>query len=518
MPLVRKRVIVADPDDVRRQELAFFLREKELEVVEAPDGSRALAETLHQKPDILLLDLAVSVLSYERLIQILQSNPNTRETPIFFLSDQERSITGFRPGVDQFIRRPFQEEELLQRIQRLLCEDPFSEEFAGDSEINGSLSQLNIPDLWQMLSMNRKSGVLQVEGESASGSIYIERGEIVSASTQNLVGEKALFRMVSLKEGKFRFLPGKVLVRRTVFTPNQRVILEGMQHDDELKRIGDDIPSPQDTVEVVDCAKDALPNDSVAREVLVLSSFCSNVGEIVDNCHFPDLEVYRALLSLKEKGILRIGRPDDPVLKEELFSPEDLQLILTRLMEKNRAEEEGVRRLVFFIPEPEMIEDFARSLGKYGYFEADKAFFSLRGKEGFPVGVFGRLNLPGSEPILLNVFPYQRFLSPLWYSLAPDPVGIVVLIKDSVGWSLENLMAVFEFAKGTSAVAMLAVTDKAFSGFSFWKNTLRLFRSRLERIDCMLEVREMEEITPAFIRECLLSVLSGFPDSEGENS
>jgi len=517
MPLVRKRVILADPVDGRRQSLAFFLREKEIDVIEVSDGSRALSETLLQKPDILFLDLAVSILSPERLIQILQSNPNTREMPIFFFSDQERSITGFRPGVDQFIRRPFQEEEVLQRIQRLLYKDPFSEEFAGDSEISGSLSQLNIPDLLQMLSMNRKNGILQVEGESASGSIYIERGEIVSASTQNLVGEKALFRMISLKEGKFRFLPGKVLIRRTIFTPNQRVILEGMQHDDELKRIGDDLPSPHDTVELVGCTKDISPDDGVVREVLVLSGFCSNVGEIVDNCHFPDLEVYRALLLLKQKDILRIGHLDEPVLKEELFSLEDLQSIQEWLMRINHTEEEGICRIALFIPEPRMIEDLARSLGKYKNFEADKVFFSLRSKEGFPVGVFGRLHLSENEPILLNVFPYQRHISPLWYSLAPDPVGIVVFLKDGVNWSLENLMAVFEFAKGTSTGALLAVTDKAFSGFSFWKNTLRLFRSRLERIDCVLEVREMEEITPEFIRDCLLAVLKGLPDAEGED-
>jgi len=54
-----KRVIVGDPVDKHRQALALFLREKGLEVIEVPDGSRALAETLLRKPDVLLLDLAM---------------------------------------------------------------------------------------------------------------------------------------------------------------------------------------------------------------------------------------------------------------------------------------------------------------------------------------------------------------------------------------------------------------------------------------------------------------------------
>jgi DNA-binding response OmpR family regulator len=127
-----KRVIVGDPVDKHRQALALFLREKGLEVIEVPDGSRALAETLLRKPDVLLLDLAVPILGPERLVQILRSNPNTKEMPIIFFSDQERSITGFRPGVDQFIRRPFQEEEVLQRIQRILYQDHLSEVVSGE--------------------------------------------------------------------------------------------------------------------------------------------------------------------------------------------------------------------------------------------------------------------------------------------------------------------------------------------------------------------------------------------------
>ena len=111
-----KRVLIADPSDKSRQALSTYLREKGLEIIEAADGSKALAETLLRKPDILLLDLSVPILAPERLVQILRSNPNTRSMPVFFLSDREQSVSGFRQGVDEFIRRPFHEEEILLRI------------------------------------------------------------------------------------------------------------------------------------------------------------------------------------------------------------------------------------------------------------------------------------------------------------------------------------------------------------------------------------------------------------------
>lgn len=507
MASAAKRVIVGDPVDKHRQALALFLREKGLEVIEVPDGSRALAETLLRKPDVLLLDLSVPILGPERLVQILHSNPNTKDLPIIFFSEQERSITGFRPGVDQFIRRPFQEEEVLQRIQRILYQDPLSDALTGDSEISGNLSQLCIPDLWQMLSMNRKSGILQVDGEHVSGSIYIERGDIVSASTQNLVGEKALFRMIPLKEGKFRFLPGKVGVRRTIFTPNQQTILEGMRHDDELQRIGDALPSPSDAVAVVGDTKEISAAEGAVREVLMLAGFCSNVEEIVNNCHFPDLVVYKALLSLKERGILDIGSFDTAPTKSEFLPAEDLARIGAKLVENVAAGEDGTWRIVFFLPDPAMLEDLVQALGKYRDFEVDKVFFSLRGKEGVPVGTFGRLRVSDRCSILLNAFPYLRAISPLWYSLAPSPLGIVVFLKDGLTGSLENLMAVSEFTRGTSTKVLLALTGKAFTDFGLGENTLRLFRNRVERLGCTLQVREMEGITSGWIRDSFVSVI-----------
>src|SRR4030043_1872995 len=197
----------------------------------------ALAETLLKKPDLLLLDLAVAGLGADRLVQILRTNPHTKNLPIFFLSDQEKSVPGFRPGLDEFIRKPFHGDEVLLRIQRTLFQDNITESLAGDSEISGNLAQIFLPDLWQILSMNKKSGVVQVEGEGTGGSIYIDQGEIVSARVQNNLGEKALYRLISLREGRFRFLPGKVEVRQTIHSSSQTAAMEGLRHLDEIRNL-----------------------------------------------------------------------------------------------------------------------------------------------------------------------------------------------------------------------------------------------------------------------------------------
>src|SRR3989304_5630919 len=210
-----KQILIADPSETSRRDLHRLFLTKGYKVIDAADGSRALEEALLKRPDILLLDLSLPGLGSDRLVEILRTNPHTKNIPIFFLSEQEKSVPGFRPGIDEFIRKPFHGDEVLLRIQRTLFQDNITESLAGDSEISGNLAQIFLPDLWQMLSMNKKSGVIQVEGEGMTGSIYIDRGEIVSALAQNTMGEKALYRLISLRAGRVRFLPGKVEVRQT---------------------------------------------------------------------------------------------------------------------------------------------------------------------------------------------------------------------------------------------------------------------------------------------------------------
>ena len=509
-----KRVLIADPSDKSRHALSNYLREKGLEIIETSDGSKALAETLLRKPDILLLDLSIPILPPERLIQILRSNPNTRSMPVFFLSDREQSVSGFRQGVDEFIRKPFYEEEILLRIQRALYQDPLSEALTGDSEISGNLSQIFLPDLWQMLAMNRKNGILQVEAEHISGSVYIERGEIISAVTRNIVGEKALFRLIPLKEGKFRFLPGKVGVRRTIFTPSQQAILEGLRQDDELRKIVDNLPHPTDAVAIVPEAQEIAAAGGVIREILLLAEFCANVEEIVDNCGFPDLVVYEGLIALRTRGVLRIGAFDVRPRKSEFLPSGDLSRLRTRLEDHGSGDGEASGQIVFYLPDPSLIEGLLMALGKYRDFEVDNVFFSLRRKEGIPAGMFGRLRVGENSSIRLYVFPYLRVLSPLWYTLAPSPLGIVLLLKDEMSGSLESLMAVSDYTRGVSARVVLAVMGNSFADFGIGENTLRLFRNRVERLGCTLKVRATEQVTAEEIRDSLAAVIRQYLEGE----
>ena len=502
-----KRILISDPDEKSRQSLAHFLREKRMDVVDTPDGGKALSETLLRRPDVIIMDTSITVLGAERLVQILRTNPTTRTIPIVFMSEKERSVPGFRPGMDDFIRKPFHEDEVFLRLQRNIFHGTLPQGFSGDSEISGNLAQMFLPDLWQMLTLNQKSGIIQVEGEKISGSIYVEKGSIVAAVSQSITGEKALFRMIPLREGRFRFVPGKVEVHQTIKSPSQHLMLEGLRQFDEIKKLEPSLPAPNHSVVLVKDARVLASGGGVIREVLLLAEFCTRVEEIVDNCSFPDLAVYEAILHLKERGVLRIGKFDARPLKNEFLPPEDLAKLRARMEDCGTFSDGHIGRIILFIPDSPLLEEIVRALGHFKEFEMDAAFFSLRREGSSPFGVFGNIRTGEESHLLLYAFPYMRSTSPLWYALAPHPIGIVAFLKDEVSSSIESLMAVSDYTRGAEAKVVLAVMGKTFTNFGMGENTLRLFQNRIEKLGCSLKVQDMEQLSPEEIREAFSKVV-----------
>ena len=119
-----RKILVADPAELSRRSLARALRDEGLEVVEVPDGGKALTEALLRKPDLLVLDLSLPVLPTNRLAGILRANPNTRSIPILFLGEPGQDVPGAGDGVPEVIRRPFRDEDVLERVRGMLTPVP----------------------------------------------------------------------------------------------------------------------------------------------------------------------------------------------------------------------------------------------------------------------------------------------------------------------------------------------------------------------------------------------------------
>ena len=89
----------------------------------AKSGAQAIELLMRTKPDLILLDVKMPDMDgYETLVNI-KNNPETAMIPIAFLTadtDRESEIKGLRMGAMDFIRKPFEPEVMLSRIEKIL--------------------------------------------------------------------------------------------------------------------------------------------------------------------------------------------------------------------------------------------------------------------------------------------------------------------------------------------------------------------------------------------------------------
>ncbi|RMG60562.1 MAG: DUF4388 domain-containing protein, partial [Deltaproteobacteria bacterium] len=279
-----KKVVVAEKDREILNEIASNLALKGYEVFTAQDGSKALEISLLKLPDLIVTDMNLPILPTQKLVQILRSNPRTRDIPIIYLSEEERSIPTFQPGKDDFVRKPFNMSEFLLRVAKILDYRGMSTTFvSGDTEVSGKLSHVSLPDILQMFSLNRRTGILHVESPGVTGSIYIKDGEVVSAIAGQAVGEKAFYRLLSAMEGEFQFVPGDFETRRTIKQTTSNLVLEGVRRIDELRKLRETFSHTEDSVELLrDPSEVPMTSNPVVREVLMLLEFYHRIDEILD--------------------------------------------------------------------------------------------------------------------------------------------------------------------------------------------------------------------------------------------
>jgi DNA-binding response OmpR family regulator len=116
------RVLVVDDDDVIRQLICLNLELEGFEVYQAADGLDALAKVREVNPAVVTLDIMMPKLDGWDAAARLRSDPATSHVRVVLLSAraQEADLKrGSRLGVDFYLTKPFDPDELVAVVRRL---------------------------------------------------------------------------------------------------------------------------------------------------------------------------------------------------------------------------------------------------------------------------------------------------------------------------------------------------------------------------------------------------------------
>jgi DNA-binding NarL/FixJ family response regulator len=118
-----KRLLVVDDDPGLLRAVAETLRVEGYDVTTARRGAEALVRVAESLPDLIVSDIRMPGMDGYELVRNLRSSARARLIPIIFLTAKDETadrIAGFRSGVDAYLTKPFEPDELLAVVANIL--------------------------------------------------------------------------------------------------------------------------------------------------------------------------------------------------------------------------------------------------------------------------------------------------------------------------------------------------------------------------------------------------------------
>ena len=102
--------------------------------------------------------------------------------------------------------------------------------------IEGNLEDMSLPNIMQIICLERRRVGLTLKRSSEQGMIYFDKGEIVHAAVGALQGEEAVYHLLSWADGSFRTNNEINIPHQSVAMRWDQLLMEGMRRIDEMAR------------------------------------------------------------------------------------------------------------------------------------------------------------------------------------------------------------------------------------------------------------------------------------------
>ncbi|HEU0114059.1 MAG TPA: response regulator [Thermomicrobiales bacterium] len=111
-------ILVADDEADVRSLILALLEDEGYRVVVAANGRAALDVVERRRPDLILMDVMMPTMDGREAARRLRERPDTKAIPIVLMSAV--GCDALQPGVQAFVAKPFDLDQLLATIDRLL--------------------------------------------------------------------------------------------------------------------------------------------------------------------------------------------------------------------------------------------------------------------------------------------------------------------------------------------------------------------------------------------------------------
>src|SRR5438445_6718825 len=119
----RQKILVVDDSSVEVTMMVMPLRNCGFDVVTAVDGDEAVEKFFKERPQCIVLDVVLPKQNGFQLCRKLKSLEISKDIPIILLTSKNTPLDrswGLKQGADMFMTKPFNDDELVNNVRRLL--------------------------------------------------------------------------------------------------------------------------------------------------------------------------------------------------------------------------------------------------------------------------------------------------------------------------------------------------------------------------------------------------------------
>jgi putative two-component system response regulator len=138
-------ILIIDDDSTAQKAVESLLLNQNYEMLFANNGFEGLEIAISTEPDLILLDVMMPGLNGFEVCDRLRANSVLAEVPILMVSaldDRDSRLAGIEAGVDDFISKPFDRDELRARVRTILRLNRYRKLRDEHALLEGALTEL----------------------------------------------------------------------------------------------------------------------------------------------------------------------------------------------------------------------------------------------------------------------------------------------------------------------------------------------------------------------------------------
>ena len=227
----RALIIDADPEETTVLELRMI--EQGFEVLQARSSDQALKLLQREEIELVISEVDLKPDDGFALLALARRSPWGNGLPWVFVtsrSGRADAQRAFELGALDFVVKPVSADLLVAKAKQIIERAATT---SGRRGVSGSLQEMGLPEIVQVLWHGRKSGSLKIRSSSDAGEIHFVGGSIHNAMWANLRGEEAFYAMLRLKAGEFALDPNHRGSEQVITASPEALLLEGMRRLDE---------------------------------------------------------------------------------------------------------------------------------------------------------------------------------------------------------------------------------------------------------------------------------------------